>query len=77
VVGTALRVSVPDSTQVIDLAGHIVMPGIVGMHNHLFFGYDFDHQQAAVLYLSAGATTIRPMATCGPYRDIQRPGDGR
>src|SRR5579864_8639298 len=33
-VGTA---AAPKDAQVLDFAGHTVIPGLVGMHNHLFY----------------------------------------
>src|SRR5262249_27110622 len=35
-VGAAASVRPPDGAQVLDLAGHSVLPGLVGMHNHLY-----------------------------------------
>ncbi|MGB0035326.1 MAG: amidohydrolase family protein [Candidatus Acidiferrales bacterium] len=36
-VGIAGSVTVPQEAQVLDLRGYTVIPGIVGMHNHLFY----------------------------------------
>ena len=69
-VGSADRVPVPEGAQVLKLAAHTVFPGIVGMHNHLGFGYDFNPRQDARLYLGAGVTTIRTAGTYEPYREI-------
>ena len=35
--GPAAAVPVPKEAQVLDLRGHTVLPGLVGMHNHLFY----------------------------------------
>lgn len=35
--GAASAVALPKEAQVLDLAGHTVLPGLVGMHNHLFY----------------------------------------
>ena len=69
-VGSAVRVPVPEGAHVLKLAGHTVVPGIVGMHNHLGFGYDSDPRQDARLYLGAGVTAIRTAGTYEPYREI-------
>jgi imidazolonepropionase-like amidohydrolase len=69
-VGPAAGVPVPEEAKVLALAGHTVVPGIVGMHNHLGFGYDLDLRQDARLYLGAGVTTIRTAGTYEPYREI-------
>ena len=38
-VGDAARVTVPPSTRVFDLRGRTVFPGLIGMHEHLFYEY--------------------------------------
>ncbi len=35
--GDSARLVPPKEAQVLDLAGHTVLPGLVGMHNHLFY----------------------------------------
>jgi imidazolonepropionase-like amidohydrolase len=35
--GSSLNLAPPKGAQVLDLAGHTVLPGLVGMHNHLFY----------------------------------------
>ena len=37
-VGPSASVAVPAGAQVVDLSGHTLMPGIVGMHNHMYYG---------------------------------------
>src|SRR4051812_12437094 len=36
-VGPAGKVKAPKGARTLDLAGHTVIPGIVGMHDHLFY----------------------------------------
>ena len=71
---------------VLDLRGYTVMPGIVGMHNHLYTGVrpnlDFEEKQegptlsqqmifsAPRLYLAAGVTTMRTTGSMNPYADL-------
>ena len=60
----------------LDLSGRTVMPGLVGMHDHLFYpmgggifgemGYSFPR-----LYLAAGVTTIRTAGSIEPYTDLE------
>ena len=76
-----------EGTTVIDLRGSTVMPGIVGMHEHLFAlvfpgiqpggGYDppsmFQEMafSAPRLYLAAGVTTARTAGSVEPYTDLR------
>ncbi|WP_395375912.1 amidohydrolase family protein [Marinicella sp. W31] len=59
-VGDISKVSIPDSMTVIDLQNKTVVPGFVGMHNHLHIPRfpDIGHI-ASRLYLAAGVTTIQ------------------
>ena len=36
-VGDAASANVPKDAQVLDLHGHSVIPGLVGMHDHMFY----------------------------------------
>lgn len=74
-VGPASSISVPDDADRHDLGGHTVIPGMVGMHDHLFYtsaggrrvqlGYS-----APRLYLGSGVTTIRTTGSFTPYADV-------
>src|SRR5579862_2853246 len=71
---------------VLDLRGYSVMPGIVGMHNHLFYIARPDLQanrrsdepllvpqmtfSAPRLYLAGGVTTMRTTGSVEPYADL-------
>jgi len=75
----------PD-TAVLDLRGYSVFPGLVGMHNHLFYiaRPNFDEHwsseppilapqmtfSAPRLYLAAGVTTMRTTGSMEPYADL-------
>ncbi|UAK23484.1 amidohydrolase family protein [Sphingomonas nostoxanthinifaciens] len=77
---------VPAGTRAIDLTGHSVMPGIVGMHDHMYYigRPDLDAQgnsepplvvpqmtfTSPRLYLAAGVTTIRTTGSVEPYTDL-------
>jgi imidazolonepropionase-like amidohydrolase len=74
-VGPAASVRVPQGARTIDLRGHTVIPGLVGMHDHLF--YTAAGGRAAQLaytgprlYLASGVTTIRTTGSRAPYADI-------
>lgn len=70
-VGPTAEINVPPSANSLDLSGHTAMPGLVGMHNHLFYATDGgDHyvnapESFAPLYLAAGVTTIRTAGALG------------
>ncbi|HUN88614.1 MAG TPA: amidohydrolase family protein [Terriglobales bacterium] len=73
-------------TRVLDLRGHTVMPGIVGMHNHLYYVArpNLDSQRhydqpvlvpemafsSPRLYLAGGVTTMRTTGCVEPYTDL-------
>lgn len=74
-VGRTGSVSVPANARSIDLPGHTVIPGLVGMHDHLF--YTAAGGRAAQmsftgprLYLGSGVTTIRTTGGRAPYAEI-------
>ena len=79
-VGPAARVAIPRDAQVLDLRGRTVIPGIVGMHEHLYFSVHLDengiptHQDMRYsfprLYLAAGVTTIRTAGAKNVYSDL-------
>jgi imidazolonepropionase-like amidohydrolase len=75
-VSDAASASVPKDAQVLDLHGYSVIPGLVGMHDHLVYplgngiygemAYSFPR-----LYLAGGVTTIRTTGALEPYTDIE------
>ena len=59
-VGPASAVPVPSGARTIDLAGKTVIPGIIGLHDHMYYsGMRFMGSSYPRLFLSAGVTTIR------------------
>jgi imidazolonepropionase-like amidohydrolase len=76
-----LRNAYPPNAKILDLTGKTVMPGIVGMHEHLFYPTPGDgpgHPQlygemaesAPRLYLAGGVTTARTTGSVEPYTDL-------
>src|SRR5688500_12929370 len=77
-VGPTAATTFPAGTRTLDLPGYTVLPGLVGMHNHLFFpmggnppmysdmGISFPR-----LYLALGVTTIRTTGSVVPYTDLE------
>jgi len=72
----ASSAKIPTDAQVLDLHDYSVIPGLVGMHDHMFYpmgnvifgemGYSFPR-----LYLAAGVTTIRTTGSIEPYTDLE------
>lgn len=69
---------VPSSAQILDLKGHSVLPGLVGMHDHMFFPmggnppmYSNMGTSFPRLYLANGVTTIRTTGSVAPYTDLE------
>ena len=74
-VGPAARVQVPAGVRTMDLSGHTVIPGLIGMHDHLFYtaagGRAVQMSYTGPrLYLASGVTTIRTAGGRSPYAEI-------
>ena len=74
-VGPSSSVKAPAGARTMDLAGSTVIPGLVGMHDHLF--YTAAGGRAAQmsftgprLYLGSGVTTIRTTGGRSPYAEM-------
>src|SRR6185295_15123432 len=71
-------IKVSEEAKRLDLTGYTVLPGLVGMHDHMFFpmggnpqmysnmGFSFPR-----LYLALGVTTIRTTGSVQPYLDLE------
>lgn len=72
----------PNGAKVLDLTGKTVIPGLVGMHEHLFYPlpdrpagglalYGEMADSAPRLYLAGGVTTARTAGSLEPYTDLE------
>jgi imidazolonepropionase-like amidohydrolase len=69
---------VESAAQILDLKGYTVLPGLVGMHDHMFFPmggsppmYSDMGTSFPRLYLALGVTTIRTTGSVEPYNDLE------
>jgi imidazolonepropionase-like amidohydrolase len=73
-VGPSASIPVPAGARTLDLNGHSVIPGIVGMHNHTFYTTARRSIQANFsmprLYLASGVTTTRTTGSMSPYSEL-------
>jgi len=85
-IGDAFSTPIPPGAKVLDLQDHSVMPGLVGMHDHMFYPQpmnlagqrvrgvlQFEQQSSFTfprLYLAAGVTSLRTTASVEPYADL-------
>ena len=76
-IAASMSAAPPAGAQVLDLNGYSVIPGLVGMHEHMFYpsgnvpiynemGFSFPR-----LYLAAGVTTMRTGGSVEPYTDLE------
>jgi imidazolonepropionase-like amidohydrolase len=75
-VSDASVAKIPANAQIMDLHGYSVIPGLVGMHDHMFYpmgnvifgemAYSFPR-----LYVAGGVTTIRTTGSLEPFTDLE------
>jgi imidazolonepropionase-like amidohydrolase len=77
------HVKVPGNATVIDGSGQTLIPGLVGMHDHMFYPapkvnplakeaiYPEQASSFPKLYLAGGVTTIRTTGSVKPYTDLE------
>lgn len=75
-IGPSGAVRVPTDADRVDFSGYSALPGLVGMHDHLFYpaGGGLYHDMPFTfprLYLALGVTTIRTTGAVEPYLDLE------
>ncbi len=81
-IGDESGVKIPEGAKVLDLAGHTVIPGLVGMHDHMYYIapgsppalYPEHAHSFPRLYLAGGVTSIRTTGSVEPYTDLELKG---
>jgi len=74
-IGPTSEIAIPAFATSLDLSGHTAIPGLVGMHEHLFYTTDGGKRDVTVaesfarLYLASGVTTIRTAGTLDLEKD--------
>lgn len=75
-IGAAGSIQIPAGANRMDMTGYSALPGLVGMHDHLFYpaGGGLFHDMTFSfprLYLALGVTTIRTTGAVEPYTDLE------
>jgi imidazolonepropionase-like amidohydrolase len=78
-IGDAASTAVPPGAKVLDLTGYTLIPGLVGMHDHMYYpapnGPPAMYPQHATsfprLYLAGGVTTVRTTGSVETYTDLE------
>lgn len=72
-VGATARLGIPAGARVLDLRGHTVIPGLIGLHEHTYLGginHPAPMMHSALLYLAAGVTTAMTAGSMLPYHEL-------
>jgi imidazolonepropionase-like amidohydrolase len=73
-VGPFASTTIPPGARVLDLSNHTVMPGLVGLHEHTYFGgverVTAMNVSGPLLYLAHGVTTAMTAGSMLPYHEV-------
>jgi imidazolonepropionase-like amidohydrolase len=75
-VGKAGSVAIPAGARTIDLSGRTVIPGLVGLHDHMYYSSPVTGSMKLMpvsyprLFLANGVTTIRTTGSVDPYQEM-------
>jgi len=71
-IGQDSVINIPENATIINLKGKTIIPGIVGVHNHLHIPhFPFIGEEASKLYLASGVTTIQTCGSASPQKEIE------
>lgn len=71
-IGQSSEIDIPKEATIINLKGKTIIPGIVGVHNHLHIPrFPFVGETASKLYLASGVTTIQTCGSASPQQEIK------
>lgn len=73
--GASGRIAIPKGATVVDARGKTLLPGLVMMHEHMFYPTGHGNYSEMVhsfpaLYLAGGVTTLRTAGAMLPYADL-------
>ncbi|WP_020404715.1 amidohydrolase family protein [Gracilimonas tropica] len=70
--GNQGEIEIPKNATIIDLSGKTIIPGLIGMHNHLHIPrFPFLGDVAAKLYLASGVTTIQTAGAADAQKELE------
>lgn len=70
-IGESSEIRIPKNATIIAANGKTIIPGIIGVHNHLHMpGFRFIGEVASKLYLASGVTTIQTCGSAAPQHDV-------
>ena len=69
-IGNANDIQITDDFYEINLLGKTIIPGIIGMHNHMRIPSSAMLSTSPKLYLASGVTTIQTCGTGNPYEEL-------
>lgn len=78
-IGDSSTAKIPAGAKVLEFKGYSVIPGLVGMHDHIYYPaplealpmYPEHASSFPALYLAGGVTTIRTTGSVEPYTDLE------
>jgi len=75
-VGKTGSIGIPAGAQTLDLTGRTVIPGLVGLHDHMYYSSPVSGSMKIMpvsyprLFLANGVTTIRTTGSVDPYQEM-------